>query len=76
MTQQNAALVEETNAAIEQTGTQANELDGIVEFFVTADETQRSNAVHELQRRAAAVAPRPAVRAVGGGTTSRDWSEF
>lgn len=76
MTQQNAALVEETNAAIEQTETQANELDGIVEFFVTAGETHRGNAVHELQRRAATSAPRPAVRVVGGGTTSNDWSEF
>jgi methyl-accepting chemotaxis protein len=34
MTQHNAALVEETNAAIEQTESQATELDGIVEVFV------------------------------------------
>jgi len=34
MTQHNAALVEETNAAIEQTEGQANELDRIVERFV------------------------------------------
>jgi len=33
MTQHNAALVEETNAAIEQTEGQANELDGIVDIF-------------------------------------------
>jgi methyl-accepting chemotaxis protein len=33
MTQHNAALVEETNAAIEQTEGQANELDRIVEVF-------------------------------------------
>ncbi|GHA25766.1 methyl-accepting chemotaxis protein [Devosia pacifica] len=33
MTQHNAALVEETNAAIEQTEAQATELDGIVEIF-------------------------------------------
>jgi methyl-accepting chemotaxis protein len=38
MTQHNAALVEETNAAIEQTEAQANELDEIVEVFtVEAD---------------------------------------
>ena len=36
-TQHNAALVEETNAAIEQTESQANELDNIVEVFVTDD---------------------------------------
>jgi methyl-accepting chemotaxis protein len=35
MTQHNAALVEETNAAIEQTETQARELDRIVDLFVT-----------------------------------------
>lgn len=33
MTQHNAALVEETNAAIEQTETQANDLDVIVDVF-------------------------------------------
>jgi methyl-accepting chemotaxis protein len=33
MTQHNAALVEETNAAIEQTEAQANELDRIVDVF-------------------------------------------
>ena len=33
MTQHNAALVEETNAAIEQTESQASELDNIVDVF-------------------------------------------
>jgi methyl-accepting chemotaxis protein len=33
MTQHNAALVEETNAAIEQTESQANDLDGLVSRF-------------------------------------------
>ena len=37
MTQHNAALVEETNAAIEQTEAQAVELDSIVEVFRLAD---------------------------------------
>jgi methyl-accepting chemotaxis protein len=37
-TQHNAALVEETNAAIEQTEAQANELDRVVDIF-TLDET-------------------------------------
>ena len=37
MTQHNAALVEETNAAIEQTEAQANELDRIVDIFVIAE---------------------------------------
>ena len=45
MTQHNAALVQETNAAIEQTEVQASELDGIVETF-TLDESGAKPAVH------------------------------
>ena len=44
MTQHNAALVEETNAAIEQTEGQAVALDQIVEVFTitaTSNQTQR-----------------------------------
>jgi methyl-accepting chemotaxis protein len=37
MTQHNAALVEETNAAIEQTEAQAEELDRVVAIFRTED---------------------------------------
>jgi methyl-accepting chemotaxis protein len=37
MTQHNAALVEETNAAIEQTEAQANDLDGLVGRFNSVD---------------------------------------
>jgi methyl-accepting chemotaxis protein len=45
MTQHNAALVEETNAAIEQTEAQANELDRIVEVFtLDAQDTKRARA--------------------------------
>jgi methyl-accepting chemotaxis protein len=43
MTQHNAALVEETNAAIEQTEAQATELDRIVDIF-TIGETKRAPA--------------------------------
>ncbi len=39
MTQHNAALVEETNAAIEQTETQASELDRIVDVFTIDEDT-------------------------------------
>src|SRR5690606_8194321 len=38
MTQHNAALVEQTNAAIEQTEAQASELDEVVDIFTLADE--------------------------------------
>ena len=40
MTQHNAALVEQTNAAIEQTEAQAAELDGIVAGFRIDDEAE------------------------------------
>jgi methyl-accepting chemotaxis protein len=40
MTQHNAALVEETNAAIEQTEAQATELDRIVEIFAVEPQAQ------------------------------------
>ena len=43
MTQHNAALVEQTNAAIEQTEAQAAELDRIVDVFTLA-ETDRGTA--------------------------------
>ncbi len=44
MTQHNAALVEETNAAIEQTEAQASELDRIVDVFALDGQEQRRRA--------------------------------
>lgn len=46
MTQHNAALVEETNAAIEQTETQASDLDRIVDVF-RLDESLKADAVEQ-----------------------------
>ncbi len=85
MTQHNAALVEETNAAIEQTETQATELDRIVDIFLIKE----SNAP---LRRAASPAPAAAtgVRGLqdrlrvaaksyatnGNAAIDKDWSEF
>ena len=84
MTQHNAALVEETNAAIEQTEGQANELDRIVEIFVVDD------AASSPVRRDAA--PRPHTKPIKRGANQRaassrylssgnaalkqEWSEF
>src|SRR5690606_25226495 len=73
MTQHNAALVEETNAAIEQTETQARALDRIVEVFRLA--------AHEDAPAAQTVRPRPARPAQrrylseGGAAVSEDWRE-
>ena len=52
MTQHNAALVEETNAAIEQTESEARTLDQIVDIFVLAEEAQQKQIVD--RRRSAA----------------------
>ena len=52
MTQHNAALVEETNAAIEQTEAEARTLDQIVDIFVLAEEVSASS-VNERRRSAA-----------------------
>jgi methyl-accepting chemotaxis protein len=84
MTQHNAALVEETNAAIEQTEGQANELDRIVEIFVVDD-----TASSPVRREAA---PRPHTKPIMRGANQRatssrylssgnaalkqEWSEF
>ena len=80
MTQHNAALVEETNAAIEQTEAQATELDGVVDIF-------RLSAAEPPARAAAApvrsVPPARRVKAAakaylsdGNAAISADWSEF
>jgi methyl-accepting chemotaxis protein len=82
MTQHNAALVEETNAAIEQTEGQARELDQIVAVFTTQDKEPASITRPRLQ--AAAPAPKPAsVRQAartylsqGNAAISADWNEF
>jgi methyl-accepting chemotaxis protein len=53
MTQHNAALVEETNAAIEQTEGQANELDRIVDVFIVDAAARRPASSRTAQNPAA-----------------------
>lgn len=67
MTQHNAALVEQTNAAVEQTESQAIELDGIVAVFKLAG--TEAETLKDV---------RPRVRFASGGNTAiaQDWSEF
>ena len=79
MTQHNAALVEETNAAIEQTEAQATELDGIIDVFRTGTEAEVPPAAVPAAR---AVPARPASRsapmprAIGNTALAEDWDEF
>jgi methyl-accepting chemotaxis protein len=78
MTQHNAALVEETNAAIEQTETQAQELDRVVDVFSFEDRgaanTAPRNSVRAMQERVRGAAKTYQVR--GNTAVSKDWAEF
>ncbi|WP_224705437.1 methyl-accepting chemotaxis protein [Devosia aquimaris] len=82
MTQHNAALVEETNAAIEQTEGQASELDRIVEIFVIDGQAQRSEvtaAPRPATTRPVKAAVRSAARSYGthgNAAIAEDWNEF
>ncbi|MDP3316169.1 MAG: methyl-accepting chemotaxis protein, partial [Devosia sp.] len=69
MTQHNAALVEETNAAIEQTEAQANELDQVVAVFTVAEASRSAQPAARSQRR-------PAPRVTGNLAIKEDWNEF
>jgi len=86
MTQHNAALVEEINASIEQTESQASELDRIVDVFSLAD-----TGLGRGKREAAAPVERPAsLRGMqqkvkqaaqsylsrGNAAIKQEWSEF
>jgi methyl-accepting chemotaxis protein len=82
MTQHNAALVEEINAAIEQTEAQATELDRIVDIFATNSEaaTERktvepaANGARGLQNRLKSVAR--SYLSHGNAAVKEDWNEF
>ena len=78
MTQHNAALVEETNAAIEQTESQAVELDRIVDVFVVDEAAVAPVTRAPAQRRPvvaspAPPAPRPARAPAQAATVARTY---
>jgi len=87
MTQHNAALVEQTNAAIEQTEAQANELDRVVDIFTV------SGSAPSKQPHSHAPAAKPAPTGIkglqekvkkaaksylthGNAAVDKDWAEF
>ncbi|MEO5805970.1 methyl-accepting chemotaxis protein [Devosia sp.] len=82
MTQHNAALVEETNAAIEQTEAQANALDTIVDIFVI--EERRATAPQRAEPAASGArglqaklkSAAKSYLSSGNAAVSKDWSEF
>lgn len=80
MTQHNAALVEETNAAIEQTEGQASELDRIVDIFaVQSNEAEPPPVKFDHDARARRNKAGAAARAYlieGNAARDPDWTEF
>jgi methyl-accepting chemotaxis protein len=84
MTQHNAALVEEINAAIEQTEAQASELDRIVDIFATEPETsatrkpgpaaEPASGARGLQNRLKSAAR--SYLSHGNAAVKEDWNEF
>ncbi len=80
MTQHNAALVEQTNAAIEQTENQASQLDTIVDLFTLARDS-KPHPVADMSTKDRGPAPsssKPATtyRVEGNAAIQQDWSEF
>lgn len=70
MTQHNAALVEETNAAIRQTEAQASELDHIVDIFRLGEQGSRA------ERDQSTVADQTKIyRRDGGAAVDVEWME-
>jgi methyl-accepting chemotaxis protein len=83
MTQHNAALVEQTNAAIEQTEGQAKELDRIVDIFHIGQVEHRhelaerepiQTGARSLQQKLAKASARLGTQ--GNAALAVDWSEF
>ena len=79
MTQHNAALVEQTNAAIEQTEAQASELDRIVAVFHTDDRSAPPAAARPSRPASRPASTQKAATTYlsqGSAAISTDWDEF
>jgi hypothetical protein len=78
MTQHNAALVEQTNAAIEQTEAQAVELDQIVDRFTLRSDTERAVPLPPARRSTAEQVKRAArsYLSAGNAAIDKEWAEF
>jgi methyl-accepting chemotaxis protein len=76
MTQHNAALVEETNAAIEQTEAQAGELDKVVDVFAIEDKAAAIPAATPARTAGPTIPRRPGKPLLVEGNAAVDWTEF
>ena len=80
-TQQNAAMVEESNAAVRTLADEANRLEEMISRFKVGVARAEAPAAHAAPARAAAPAPRPSYRtqgnlAVAVDPSGDDWAEF
>ncbi|KKB75919.1 hypothetical protein VW35_19415 [Devosia soli] len=76
MTQHNAALVEQTNAAIEQTEARANELDTIVDVFRLKDGHIDQDKPQTRKSTPAPKAAKVQYLSHGNAAVAADWDEF
>ena len=77
MTQQNAALVEETNAALHSAQSQVDELRKAVSFFQTGDEdTSKAQTENPVRQQFQTLARRVAGASSGATLAHKDWKEF
>ena len=83
MTQHNAALVEETNAAIEQTEREADQLDAIVDHFVIDQPqpvavlpTNGLSSQRDVRAGNGASSLSRSYRTLGSAAVAADWEEF
>ncbi|MET3928092.1 methyl-accepting chemotaxis protein [Devosia sp. 2618] len=76
MTQHNAALVQQINAAIEQTDEQAHELDRIVDVFAVVPAEGKPAPVDARALQARVKTAARSYLTHGNAAVSKDWSEF
>jgi methyl-accepting chemotaxis protein len=76
MTQHNAALVEETNAAIEQTEAQASELDRVVDIFSLGEQPAARAPARDARPQEKTKAAARTYLSSGNAALKDDWSEF
>jgi methyl-accepting chemotaxis protein len=77
MTQQNAALVEETNAALHSAQTQVDELRKVVSFFQTGEENEgEEQTANPVRQQFQSLARRVGGASVTAALARNDWKEF
>ena len=76
VTQENAALVEETTAAAESLSTEANNLRNNMAFFKTGQTVRASSSVRPAQRSRPVTKKSAALPAPKKSNSNEEWGEF